>query len=210
MDSLVTLIVKAPNQQIEDQMIKCEPSWTIQKLKQHLSEVYPSKPPKHEQKLIYSGQLLNDSVTLKDVLRQYEGQDTHTVHLVCTSKYMMNIQNQTPVSQASTPNITNTATNTPSPQNQPTTPNPNREENIPNVPPNMAWVNVNNPPMTPVDPNQYALQLAWMQQAYIQYMAQYMHLAANSYGLNHQPIPNNGDLPGQMPPNQAGTGSCCS
>lgn len=40
----VTLIVKAPNQQIEDQTIKCEPSWTINKLKQHLQEVYPSKP----------------------------------------------------------------------------------------------------------------------------------------------------------------------
>lgn len=40
----VTLIVKAPNQQIEDQTIKCELSWTINKLKQHLSEVYPSKP----------------------------------------------------------------------------------------------------------------------------------------------------------------------
>lgn len=40
----VTLIVKAPNQQIEDQTIKCELSWTINKLKQHLSEVYPSRP----------------------------------------------------------------------------------------------------------------------------------------------------------------------
>lgn len=35
-----------------------------------------------EQKLIYSGQLLNDTIVLKDILRQYEGQDTHTVHLV--------------------------------------------------------------------------------------------------------------------------------
>lgn len=39
-----------------------------------------------EQKLIYSGQLLNDSTVLKDILRQYEGQDTHTVHLVFTPK----------------------------------------------------------------------------------------------------------------------------
>lgn len=41
-----------------------------------------------EQKLIYSGQLLSDSVVLKDVLRQYEGQETHTVHLVYTPKNM--------------------------------------------------------------------------------------------------------------------------
>lgn len=41
-----------------------------------------------EQKLIYSGQLLNDAHILKDVLRQYEGQETetHTVHLVYTPK----------------------------------------------------------------------------------------------------------------------------
>lgn len=43
----VTLIVKAPNQQIEDQTVKCELSWTISKLKNHLSEVYPSKPVRH-------------------------------------------------------------------------------------------------------------------------------------------------------------------
>lgn len=36
--------------------------------------------------MIYSGQLLNDAHILKDVLRQYEGQDTHTVHLVYTPK----------------------------------------------------------------------------------------------------------------------------
>lgn len=37
-----------------------------------------------DQKLIYSGQLLPDSVTLRDILRWYEGQETHTVHLVCS------------------------------------------------------------------------------------------------------------------------------
>lgn len=43
-DMPVTLIVKAPNQQIEDQTIHCELNWTIRKLKGYLSEVYPSKP----------------------------------------------------------------------------------------------------------------------------------------------------------------------
>lgn len=87
MDTLpVTLIVKAPNQQFEDQTIKCEPTWSIRKLKGYLSEVYPCNPTLEEQKLIYSGQLLNDAHILKDVLRKYEGQDTHTVHLVYTPK----------------------------------------------------------------------------------------------------------------------------
>ena len=40
----VTLKVKAPNNKIEDQVIQCESSWTVDKLKLHLSEVYPSKP----------------------------------------------------------------------------------------------------------------------------------------------------------------------
>lgn len=40
----VRLIIKAPNQQIEDQIISCELGWTIRKLKDYLAEVYPSKP----------------------------------------------------------------------------------------------------------------------------------------------------------------------
>lgn len=40
----VTIVVKAPNQQIEDQTIHCELNWTIKRLKGYLSEVYPSKP----------------------------------------------------------------------------------------------------------------------------------------------------------------------
>lgn len=44
MSDLVTIIVKAPNQQIADQIIQCHHSWTIKKLKDYLTEVYPSKP----------------------------------------------------------------------------------------------------------------------------------------------------------------------
>lgn len=44
MDIPVTLIVKAPNQQFEDQTIKCELSWTIKRLKSYLSLHYPSQP----------------------------------------------------------------------------------------------------------------------------------------------------------------------
>lgn len=87
MDMDITLIVKASNQQFEDIVItQCDPSWTIRRLKGHLTEVYPGKPSTDEQKLIYSGQLLGDSVVLKDILRHYDGQKTHTVHLVFTPK----------------------------------------------------------------------------------------------------------------------------
>lgn len=43
-DAAVSLIIKAPNQQIKDQVVKCDLGWTIGHLKEYLSEVYPSKP----------------------------------------------------------------------------------------------------------------------------------------------------------------------
>lgn len=165
----VTLIVKAPNQQIEDQTIKCELSWTINKLKQHLSEVYPSKPPKNEQKLIYSGQLLSDSLILKDVLRQYEGQETHTVHLVCAPK-MEPIPAKK--SNNSAPPQVSRSTETPDSRVPPTAPS---DANL-----NLQW----NFDANQIHPD-YAAQWNLMQQAYVQYMNQYMQLAASSYGTQN-------------------------
>lgn len=43
-EAAVELIIKAPNQQIKDQIVKCDIGWTIGRLKEYLSEVYPSKP----------------------------------------------------------------------------------------------------------------------------------------------------------------------
>lgn len=165
MDTLpVTLIVKAPNQQIEDQTVVCELSWTINKLKQHLSEVYPSKPASHEQKLIYSGQLLSDSVILKDVLRQYDGQDTHTVHLVCTPSSLNNF---------SSTSRTQTRQSSPQPTTVPTNMQP------PNV---TASTSANSPNVQPDMCAQYLL----MQQAYFQYMTHYMNLYASAANQNFQ------------------------
>lgn len=42
--SAVTLIVKAPNQKVEDKRIACDRMWTVAQLKEHLSTVYPEKP----------------------------------------------------------------------------------------------------------------------------------------------------------------------
>ncbi|XP_060536616.1 homocysteine-responsive endoplasmic reticulum-resident ubiquitin-like domain member 2 protein [Cylas formicarius] len=187
MESLpVTLIVKAPNQQIEDQKIQCELSWTINKLKQHLSEVYPNKPPQHEQKLIYSGQLLCDSLVLKDILRQYEGQDTHTVHLVCTSNYTgMSTPKQVPVNSSTTEHQcndrannmasgANSTSNNISPES--TASSDMRDNRVPNLP----WMNLNAQQIPQMDLTQYQMQLAWMQQAYMQYMTQYMQVVSGN------------------------------
>ncbi|XP_034560818.1 homocysteine-responsive endoplasmic reticulum-resident ubiquitin-like domain member 2 protein isoform X2 [Notolabrus celidotus] len=82
-DSLVTLVIRAPNQKYTDQTINCCQNWTVEKLKAHLSDVYPSKPSSKDQRLVYSGKLLLDHFTLKDVLRKDE---YHMLHLVCASR----------------------------------------------------------------------------------------------------------------------------
>lgn len=44
MDPVVKLVVKAPNQQIEDQVMDVHLKWTVLDLKKHISNHYPSKP----------------------------------------------------------------------------------------------------------------------------------------------------------------------
>ncbi|KAL2080610.1 hypothetical protein ACEWY4_024403 [Coilia grayii] len=84
MDIPVTLVIKAPNQKYDDQTINCFLNWTVEKLKTHLSHVYPSKPSSKDQRLVYSGKLLSDHLQLKDVLRKQD--EYHMVHLVCASR----------------------------------------------------------------------------------------------------------------------------
>lgn len=40
----VTLVIRAPNQRIEDHTVECMLGWTVKKLKKHLEVVYPSNP----------------------------------------------------------------------------------------------------------------------------------------------------------------------
>uniref|UniRef100_A0A9R1SG41 Homocysteine-responsive endoplasmic reticulum-resident ubiquitin-like domain member 2 protein n=2 Tax=Cyprinus carpio TaxID=7962 RepID=A0A9R1SG41_CYPCA len=83
-DSPVTLVIKAPNQKYDDQTINCFLNWTVEKLKKHISKVYPSKPLSKDQRLVYSGRLLQDHLQLRDVLRKQD--EYHMVHLVCASQ----------------------------------------------------------------------------------------------------------------------------
>ncbi|XP_049606355.1 homocysteine-responsive endoplasmic reticulum-resident ubiquitin-like domain member 2 protein isoform X3 [Syngnathus scovelli] len=83
MDGAVTLVIRAPNQKYDDQTINCCQNWTVEKLKAHLADVYPSKPSSKDQRLVYSGKLLLDHFTLKDVLRKQD--EYHMLHLVCPS-----------------------------------------------------------------------------------------------------------------------------
>lgn len=100
-DSPVTLVIKTPNQKVDDLRIDCALEWSVEQLKRHISSVYPTKPVRlwlpftaflkaslfkigelcaelscfcfkesHHQRIIYSGQLLNDNLILKDVFRE--------------------------------------------------------------------------------------------------------------------------------------------
>ncbi|XP_045455159.1 homocysteine-responsive endoplasmic reticulum-resident ubiquitin-like domain member 2 protein [Melitaea cinxia] len=186
----VTLIVKAPNQQIEDQNIECQSSWTVRQLKGHLSEVYPSKPRADEQKIIYSGQLLEDNTILKDVLRNYESQIAHTMHLVCSSKRMQENTQELPKTDGLRQR--NVPENTPRPTE--TTPRPEMRQNDQNHTVEMQnYLSsfVNNygrvPPYPnynfgegylpiPNDPASMANHMLMVQQAYMQYMQQYANM----------------------------------
>lgn len=87
-------------------------SWNYHQLIIYIINFSPQSTD--EQKLIYSGQLLNDTIVLKDVLRQYEEQQeegyhqTHTVHLVYTPK--MNPQNTSSYSNSNRQNNTSNRT----------------------------------------------------------------------------------------------------
>lgn len=215
MDSIampVTIVVKAPNQQIEDQTIHCELDWTIKKLKGYLSEVYPSKPRLEDQKLIYSGQLLVDSAQLKDVLRTYDGQENHTVHLVCSpsrdslkSSSNSSITNRNKASSSGTSvtansNTNNLSSNNSSSTNSSTTSIHNQSETEPLLQasgddrrpggdPRELWAAAAAAATAATYPNTAAYggmnvahQMAWMQQAYSQYMTHYMQFLAASQG----------------------------
>ncbi|XP_046752072.1 homocysteine-responsive endoplasmic reticulum-resident ubiquitin-like domain member 2 protein isoform X1 [Diprion similis] len=182
MEGVVRLIVKAPNQQTEDQIIRCELGWTIGRLKDHLAQVYPSKPKSSEQKLIYSGQLLSDSAFLRDVLHHYGGGDqldqSYTVHLVCAPTMPFYTDKAR----------TNTSTNGQDGNMGVLQPdavlNPVQSERLQSQ--SLESEEVNNPGSSSAQLystqryyNQLnSQQIAWMQQAYTHYLTQYMQMMA--------------------------------
>ncbi|KAH8353215.1 hypothetical protein KR084_009680 [Drosophila pseudotakahashii] len=87
----VRLLIKSSNQQYEDLNVDSDLCWTVQRLKTQLSVVYPGKPKIQDQKLIYSGKLLDDSQKISEVIRSYKDvyQQHHIFHLVCASKQVL-------------------------------------------------------------------------------------------------------------------------
>uniref|UniRef100_A0ABI0P128 Homocysteine inducible ER protein with ubiquitin like domain 1 n=2 Tax=Bos TaxID=9903 RepID=A0ABI0P128_BOVIN len=79
----VTLLVKSPNQRHRDLELSADRSWSVGRLKAHLSRVYPERPRPEDQRLIYSGKLLLDHQCLRDLLPK---EKRHVMHLVCNVK----------------------------------------------------------------------------------------------------------------------------
>ncbi|XP_003708261.1 homocysteine-induced endoplasmic reticulum protein isoform X1 [Megachile rotundata] len=172
----VKVMIKVPNQQIKDQIVNCDIGWTVGQLKEHLAEVYPSKPERASQKLIYSGQLLSDSVCLKDVLRQCDGQEdqTYIVHLVCASqKPSVNKMEQVMENTNAIPTARSTIEHM----------RLNDPNNVQNQSQNMNNISMQHAPTQLYSAQQYfdprnSQQVAWMQQAYTHYFTQYMQFMA--------------------------------
>lgn len=173
------LIIRAPSQNIEDQVIICNMDWTISRLKIHLSEVYPNKPVVQEQKLIYSGRLLHDHLQLKDIIRHEDMQSSvHILHLVWNGKFCPSSYERVPSSSQAWPNQSTSLESSDT-----------REENVEisenilrhrtNIPSQrndsqiqFQQMPVDTLPAYPSDPQMIA-QMAAMQQMYAQYMSQY-------------------------------------
>ncbi|GBP54765.1 Homocysteine-responsive endoplasmic reticulum-resident ubiquitin-like domain member 2 protein [Eumeta japonica] len=185
----VTLVVKAPNQQIEDQNIECQSSWTVAQLKGHLSQ------NTDEQKIIYSGQLLEDNTILKDVLRKYDSQIAHTMHLVCTPKRQIAVeQTKKPEAQNEGIRRRTTSPENPESENRVETNRPETRQNDQNhsvemqnyfssfannygrVPPYPNYSFGTGYLPVPNDPAAMANHMMMIQQAYIQYMQQYANM----------------------------------
>ena len=137
---------------------------------------------------------------MKDVLREYEGQEAHTVHLVFTPKVGCQPTRQSPKIATSTHQSTTQNTNmspnelrqrhtsagpaTSSNQDQ-----QQQQSNVMNIPSNYASAFYGgNGDVNSVLAQQYAMQ-SWMQQAYQNYMNQYMTLLQSPeafYQMNQQ------------------------
>ncbi|KAK0077834.1 hypothetical protein PV325_003396 [Microctonus aethiopoides] len=173
-NGLVRLLVRASNQQIDDHVVKCKLDWTVGKLKDYLEEVYPNKPKRAEQKVIFSGQLLNDSMVLKDVLQQYynEKEETFIVHLVCPSLKSTSTMINSNINKPTTSEqLSSASSSTPSSHN-------GARVNVPPPPPPIVTSATQPSPLQQYYGQLNNQQMAWMQQAYAHYLTQYMQLMA--------------------------------
>jgi len=162
--SEIKVIVKSPAQKTEDQTINCNLDWTISKLKTYISENFPFKPAINDQRLIYSGHLLKDEKTLKEIFQPTEQDNsTFTVHLVFCPKTNTNEESKVSKDSKDKNNVSNE--NNGSANNAPTI----------NQPPNISQFSFNLTNDSSIDfANIYVQQMQQYQQMYVSYMTQFL------------------------------------
>ena len=79
----------------EGRDLEVNSEWTVAQVKNEIQKEWPNHPSPVDQRLIYSGKMLENHCVLKDVLRFEDGWSDHTIHLVCK-------QTQAPATQAPT------------------------------------------------------------------------------------------------------------
>lgn len=148
MDSSSTyrVTIKSANQKVDDYVTSGESNWTVKRLKQHISETHVNKPNVEDQRLIYAGNLLKDTHTLKQVFFRdslctdltNSDKTDFTIHLVCTQKSVINPSNsQTSSANVRTgreglsPSSSSTTTNTPSSPSNSSSTRPSNDRNTP-------------------------------------------------------------------------------
>jgi len=90
----LVLRIKSANHPNEDLEFQAKNSFSVKEIKETIQRLSSQHPVK-EQRLIYSGHLLEDNQILKDILSAKSGsqyvpdlQQPVTIHLACTSKYI--------------------------------------------------------------------------------------------------------------------------
>lgn len=180
------LVIRAPNQKFGDQQVYCSLDWSVQQLKQHLSNVYPNKPRPEDQKLIYSGQLLEDEIALKDVFRMDLGK-THILHLVCRTAGDSSDDSRSPIPHMATrqPDLgvaDGSTSNVPSTSSVASAPSAINNDGLwhrstgSGAVPNGQMPFAVGMPAGASSPEQLIQQVALAQQLYAHYFTQYMHL----------------------------------
>lgn len=171
------LVIKAPNQKIEDQTIECEPDWSVLRLKHHLTEIYPTNPKPEEQRLIYAGRLIKDHLALKDFIKFEDGQK-YMVHLVCSQHATSSPMHRTqqPPNDLDVPGSSSQAD--PSTLLRHRTPVTPFHNDSPSISHHSVPAGHQPPGGAPGPvPELVAQQMAAMQHFYAQYMAQFMQQA---------------------------------
>jgi homocysteine-responsive ER-resident protein 1 with ubiquitin-like domain len=82
--SSVSLTIRTPTLNAGDDVtLSCHMDWSVLKVKQEIEKQFESHPRPEDQRLVYSGKLLDNNSVLEHVLRFDDEVTSYTVHLVC-------------------------------------------------------------------------------------------------------------------------------